>query len=389
MKNEQNVNVENVEETTPVVENEKVVNEASVQAEETAEVEAPKKGKTSFLFNLLSLCIAAAMLVAEIYLLIAMFTGIIRVGDTPFTINGIMTYFRRTVAVGFGFTSLEFQRIGGLVILAMFIVVYIVFLINIIIGTIKSIVKVFSFLKLKRERSETELAFSKYVKTICKNYGLGIIFVALSLVSTSSLTGLGVGVVVLGTLMYAGLAVFKQLLITPAAPERGLISKIIDLGTELGRRAVMLMVAFLLVASITPCLTNFFAGLDNFVYTSEIFFPDAENITQAVGVMYTSFIRELLLIIPFALCVSIAGKIAKWYVFNNGKKDVNGGLFRDFIGLFAVSLVLCIADCVMINMAGTGSVGAAVGAYIGIMLTCVAGAVISFVSRDKSVVVAR
>lgn len=388
MKNEQNVNVENVEETTPVVENEEVVNEAPVQAEETTET-APKKGKIGFLFNLLSLCIAAAMLVAEVYLLIAMFTGIIRVGDTPFTINGIITYLRRTVAVGFGFTSLEFERIGGLVILAMFVVMYIVFLINIIIGTIKSFIKVFGFLKLKRERSETELAFSKYVKTICKNYGLGIIFVALSLVSTSSLTGLGVGVVVLGTLMYAGLAVFKQLFITPADPEGGLFSKIVNLVTELGRRAVMLMVAFLLVANITPCLTNFFAELDEFIYTSQIFFPDAENITQAVGVMYVSFIRELLLIIPFALIVSIAGKIAKWYVFNNGKKDVNGGLFRDFVGLFAVSLVLCIAECVMIGLAGTGSVGATVGTYIGIMLTCVAGAVIAFVSRDKSVVVAR
>lgn len=388
----ENVENKNVEEMTPVVENEEVVNEAPVQAEEQEEVQAPKKekkAKSVFLFNLLCLCIAAAMLVAEIYLLIAMNTGIIRVGDTPFTAFGILTYIQRNIAVGFGFTSLETERIGGMVVFLMFCIVYIVFWINILIGTIKSIVKVFGFFKLKRERAETEIAFSKYIKTICKNYGLGVIFVAMSLLSSDGLTGVGVGVIVFATIMYVGLAVFKQLFITPVDPEGTLFSKIVDLVVELGRRAVMLMVAFLLVANITPCLTNFYAGLDEFIYTADIYFSESQNITKAIGTMYVSFISEIMLIIPFALSISIAGKIAKWYVFNNGKKDVNSGLFRDFVALFVLTLLLCIAECVMVGMAGTGSVGATVNAYVGIMIAAVGGAVIAFVSRTKENVVAR
>lgn len=384
MKKVQN---EVVEETAAAVQAEEVV-ESPVQTEETALVnETSPKGESGFLFNLLSLCIAAFLLVADIYLLIAMNTGIIRVGDTQFTAFGILTYLQRTVAVGFG--SMEVERIGGLLIFVMFSVIYIVFWINILIGVIKSIVKIFGFFKLKRERSETELAFSKYTKTVCKNYGLGIIFVALSLFASDSLTGVGVGVVVFATLIYAGLAVFKQLFITPAEPEGSLFSKIVNMVTELGRRAVMLMVGFLLVANVTPCLTNFFAGLDEFLYTADIFFSDADQVSVAIGSMYGSFIREIMLVIPFALIVSIAGKIAKWYVFNNGKKDVNGGLFRDFVALFVISLMLCIADCIMLDMAGLDGVGATVQSYIGILLASVAGAVIAFVSRDKSVIVAR
>lgn len=385
MKDVQN---EVVEETTPAVQEEEV-KETPVQAEETAESEAPKKEKSSFLFNLLSLCIAAFLLVADIYLLIAMNTGIIRIGDMPFTATAITTYVQRLSAIGIQNLVMDVEKFGGLYVFVMFGVVYIVFWINILIGVIKSIIKIFGFFKLKRERSETELAFSKYVKTVCKNYGLGIIFVALSLVASDGLTGVGVGVVVLGTIIYAGLAVFKQLFITPVDPEGSLFSKIVNMATELGRRAVMLMVGFLLVANVTPCLSNFFAGLDEFIYTSEIYFDEAQSITSVIGTMYNSFIREILLIIPFALIVSIAGKIAKWYVFNNGKKDVNGGLFRDFVALFVISLILCIADCVMLGMAGLDGVGAMVQSYIGILLASVAGAVIAFVSRDKSVVVAR
>lgn len=385
MKDVQN---EVVEETTPAVQEEEV-KETPVQAEETAGSEAPKKEKSSFLFNLLSLCIAAFLLVADIYLLIAMNTGIIRIGDMPFTATAITTYVQRISAIGIQNLVMDVEKFGGLYVFVMFGVVYIVFWINILIGVIKSIIKIFGFFKLKRERSETEIAFSKYVKTVCKNYGLGIIFVALSLVASDGLTGVGVGVVVLGTIIYAGLAVFKQLFITPADPEGSLFGKIVTMAVELGRRAVMLMVGFLLVANVTPCLSNFFAGLDEFIYTSEIYFDEAQSITSVIGTMYNSFIREILLIIPFALIVSIAGKIAKWYVFNNGKKDVNGGLFRDFVALFVISLILCIADCVMLGMAGLGGVGAMVQSYIGILLASVAGAVIAFVSRDKSVVVAR
>lgn len=385
MKDVQN---EVVEETTPAVQEEEV-KEAPVQAEETAESEAPKKEKSSFLFNLLSLCIAAFLLVADIYLLIAMNTGIIRIGDMPFTATAITTYVQRLSAIGIQNLVMDVEKFGGLYVFVMYAVVYIVFWINILIGVIKSIIKIFGFFKLKRERSETELAFSKYVKTVCKNYGLGIIFVALSLVASDGLTGVGVGVVVLGTIIYAGLAVFKQLFITPVDPEGSLFSKIVNMATELGRRAVMLMVGFLLVANVTPCLANFFAGLDEFIYTAELYFDNAESVTSVIGIMYSSFIREIMLIIPFALIVSIAGKIAKWYVFNNGKKDVNGGLFRDFVALFVISLILCIADCVMLGMAGLDGVGAMVQSYIGILLASVAGAVIAFVSRDKSVVVAR
>lgn len=385
MKDVQN---EVVEETTPAVQEEEV-KETPVQAEETARSEAPKKEKSSFLFNLLSLCIAAFLLVADIYLLIAMNTGIFKIGDMPFTATAITTYIQRISAIGFPSLIYDVEKFGGLYVFVMYAVVYIVFWINILIGVIKSIIKIFGFFKLKRERSETELAFSKYVKTVCKNYGLGIILVAMSLFAADSLTGVGVGVVVFGTIIYVGLAVFKQLFITPVEPEGSLFSKIVNMVTELGRRAVMLMVGFLLVANITPCLSNFFAGLDEFIYTSEIYFDEAQSITSVIGTMYNSFIREILLIIPFALIVSIAGKIAKWYVFNNGKKDVNGGLFRDFVALFVISLILCIADCVMLGMAGLDGVGAMVQSYIGILLASVAGAVIAFVSRDKSVVVAR
>lgn len=386
MKDVQN---EVVEETTPAVQEEEV-KETPVQAEERAETnEAPKKDKSSFLFNLLSLCIAGFLLVADIYLFIAMNTGIIKIGNMPFTASAIATYVQRLSAIGIRNLVADVEKFGGLYVFVMFGVVYIVFWINILIGVIKSIIKIFGFFKLKRDRSETELAFSKYVKTVCKNYGLGIIFVALSLVASDGLTGVGVGVVVFGTIIYAGLAVFKQLFITPVNPEGSLFGKIVTMAVELGRRAVMLMVGFLLVANIMPCLTNFFAGLDEFIYTSEIYFDEAQSITSVIGTMYNSFIREIMLIIPFALIVSIAGKIAKWYVFNNGKSDVNKGLFRDFVGLFVVSLILCIIDCVMLGMAGLDGVGAMVQSYIGILLACVAGAVIAFVSRDKSVVVAR
>ncbi len=139
MKKVQN---EVVEETAAAVQAEEVL-ESPVQTEETALVnETSPKGESGFLFNLLSLCIAAFLLVADIYLLIAMNTGIIRVGDTQFTAFGILTYLQRTVAVGFG--SMEVERIGGLLIFVMFSVIYIVFWINILIGVIKSIVKILS-----------------------------------------------------------------------------------------------------------------------------------------------------------------------------------------------------------------------------------------------------
>lgn len=398
MKDVQN---EVVEETTPVVNNEEAAEETAVTQAPVAESEvtesesAPQEGKKSrvalsdFLFNLISLCVAAFLLVADIYLLIAMNTGIFKIGDMPFTATAITTYVQRLSAIGFQNLVMDAEKFGGLYVFVMYAVVYIVFWINILIGVIKSIIKIFGFFKLKRERSETELAFSKYVKTVCKNYGLGIILVAMSLFAADSLTGVGVGVVVFGTIIYVGLAVFKQLFITPVEPEGSLFSKIVNMVTELGRRAVMLMVGFLLVANITPCLSNFLSGLDEFIYTAELLFDEAEGVMDIIPVMYTGFLREILLIIPFALIVSIAGKIAKWYVFNNGKKDVNGGLFRDFVALFVISLILCIADCVMLGMAGLDGVGAMVQSYIGILLASVAGAVIAFVSRDKSVVVAR
>lgn len=362
-------------------------NEAPVENAEVAETE-PKK-KSSKLFNLLCLCISLFLLVADVLLLIAMNTGIIKVGDMSFTAVGLINYLQRTLAIGFG--DIDVGRIGGLLTVVVFCIVYIVFYINILIGVIKSIIKIFSFFKLGRAKEETEVAFSQFAKTVNKNFGLGVIFVALSLMTTDSLTGMGITVITFATIIYVGLAVFKQLFITPAEGGESLFARIVTLVTELGRRAVMLAVAFLLAANITACIPAFFENIMPTIDKISVLSDSSSkvNATELTGMMYCDFIRQYLLIIPFAIIVSIVGKIAKWYVFNNGKKDVNGGLFRDFVGLFIVSLLLLVADCVMLNMAGYGGVGSAITDWMGILLASVAGAVIAFVSRDKSVVVAR
>lgn len=233
--------------------------------------------------------------------------------------------------------------------ICLFSIFWLVVLITVIIGLIKAIIGFFKFIKLNEEYESREVRFGKYARTVSRSYGNAIALIVGSLAVTPSFTGMGSGVVALGCIIYllssATVIIFKDVF-------NGKKLDLFNLLVNIGKKLVMFMLAFLLVANVRESLN---VGLENIVNLKYAEFDDGMKVT---GEIYFGMAKPMVMFcMPYPAVLAIIAYITKYYPLNNAKKDVNVLLKKSFITLLVFTLFLGITDCVIYGLAYGANAG--------------------------------
>ncbi len=301
--------------------------------------------KVNKLFNIVTLAYSGFLLAAQIFLFIAMFTGIFAVCGITFNSSETTKFMLLLIEKNFA----NLGDIAPLTGIYLFSIFWLVVLITVIIGLIKAIIGFFKFIKLNEEYESREVRFGKYARTVSRSYGNAIALIVGSLAVTPSFTGMGSGVVALGCIIYllssATVIIFKDVF-------NGKKLDLFNLLVNIGKKLVMFMLAFLLVANVRESLN---VGLENIVNLKYAEFDDGMKVT---GEIYFGMAKPMVMFcMPYPAVLAIIAYITKYYPLNNAKKDVNVLLKKSFITLLVSTLFLGITDCVIYGLAYGANAG--------------------------------
>lgn len=361
---EKAVNNENVQTVPSAEEN---VSPANVP-EETAPATNVNK-----LFNIVTLAYAGVLLAAQIFLFISLFFGI-------FAVDGVVfTYADITHAVTVILQRNSATVLSTLIPLLIFAVLFIIVVISVLVGLIKTAIRFFKFIKLGEEYETREALFGKYVRTVSRSYGNAIVLIVGSLAVNKYFTALGSGVIAVGCIIYflssAIVILFKDVL--DKEKKFDLLTLLVDIGKKL----VMFMLVFLLVANVKESLNVALENLLDF----------RVNENDLIGMMYFNCIKPIYIVIPYCCVFSIVSYVVKYYPLNNGKKDVNLKLRSSFIALLVVSVLFAVADCVVYGMAYGGSVSGYLNLiteyWLAFVFVSVAGIVLTLDAKKEKEVI--
>lgn len=294
--------------------------------------------KVNKLFNIVTLSYAGFLLAAQIFLLIAMFTGIIAVCSVTYNTAELNHFFIIMIARKLS----DFNSIVTLSCISIFSIFWLIVLVTVIIGMIKALIGFFKFIKLGEEYESREVRFGKYVRTVSRSYGNAIALIVGSLAVTPSFTGMGSGVVAFGCIMYllssTIVILFKDVL------DKDKKFDLFGFIVNVGKKLVMFMLAFLLVANVHESFNVGFNNISRIIY-----FDNAKLLT---GEIYFNIARPMTVFcLTYIAVVAVIAYTVKYYPLNNAKKDVNVLLKKSFITLLVFTLFLGIADCVIYGMA--------------------------------------
>ncbi len=321
------------------IENNEDIQSVIPSAENVPEVKVNK------LFNIVTLAYSGFLLAAQIFLFIAMFTGIFAVCGITFNSSETTKFMLLLIEKNFA----NLGDIAPLTGICLFSIFWLVVLITVIIGLIKAIIGFFKFIKLNEEYESREVRFGKYARTVSRSYGNAIALIVGSLAVTPSFTGMGSGVVALGCIIYllssATVIIFKDVF-------NGKKLDLFNLLVNIGKKLVMFMLAFLLVANVRESLN---VGLENIVNLKYAVFDDGMKVT---GEIYFGMAKPMAMFcMPYPAVIAIIAYIVKYYPLNNAKKDVNVLLRKSFITLLVFTLFLGITDCVIYGLAYGANAG--------------------------------
>ncbi len=321
------------------IENNEDIQSVIPSAENVPEVKVNK------LFNIVTLAYSGFLLAAQIFLFIAMFTGIFAVCGITFNSSETTKFMLLLIEKNFA----NLGDIAPLTGICLFSIFWLVVLITVIIGLIKAIIGFFKFIKLNEEYESREVRFGKYARTVSRSYGNAIALIVGSLAVTPSFTGMGSGVVALGCIIYllssATVIIFKDVF-------NGKKLDLFNLLVNIGKKLVMFMLAFLLVANVRESLN---VGLENIVNLKYAEFDDGMKVT---GEIYFGMAKPMVMFcMPYPAVLAIIAYITKYYPLNNAKKDVNVLLKKSFITLLVFTLFLGITDCVIYGLAYGANAG--------------------------------
>ncbi len=321
------------------IENNEDIQSVIPSAENVPEVKVNK------LFNIVTLAYSGFLLAAQIFLFIAMFTGIFAVCGITFNSSETTKFMLLLIEKNFA----NLGDIAPLTGICLFSIFWLVVLITVIIGLIKAIIGFFKFIKLNEEYESREVRFGKYARTVSRSYGNAIALIVGSLAVTPSFTGMGSGVVALGCIIYllssATVIIFKDVF-------NGKKLDLFNLLVNIGKKLVMFMLAFLLVANVRESLN---VGLENIVNLKYAEFDDGMKVT---GEIYFGMAKPMAMFcMPYPAVIAIIAYIVKYYPLNNAKKDVNVLLRKSFITLLVFTLFLGITDCVIYGLAYGANAG--------------------------------
>ena len=248
------------------IENNEDIQSVIPSAENVPEVKVNK------LFNIVTLAYSGFLLAAQIFLFIAMFTGIFAVCGITFNSSETTKFMLLLIEKNFA----NLGDIAPLTGICLFSIFWLVVLITVIIGLIKAIIGFFKFIKLNEEYESREVRFGKYARTVSRSYGNAIALIVGSLAVTPSFTGMGSGVVALGCIIYllssATVIIFKDVF-------NGKKLDLFNLLVNIGKKLVMFMLAFLLVANVRESLN---VGLENIVNLKYAEFDDGMKVTGEI-----------------------------------------------------------------------------------------------------------
>ena len=321
------------------IENNEDIQSVIPSAENVPEVKVNK------LFNIVTLAYSGFLLAAQIFLFIAMFTGIFAVCGITFNSSETTKFMLLLIEKNFA----NLGDIAPLTGICLFSIFWLVVLITVIIGLIKAVIGFFKFIKLNEEYESREVRFGKYARTVSRSYGNAIALIVGSLAVTPSFTGMGSGVVALGCIIYllssATVIIFKDVF-------NGKKLDLFNLLVNIGKKLVMFMLAFLLVANVRESLN---VGLENIVNLKYAEFDDGMKVT---GEIYFGMAKPMVMFcMPYPAVLAIIAYITKYYPLNNAKKDVNVLLKKSFITLLVFTLFLGITDCVIYGLAYGANAG--------------------------------
>lgn len=330
------------------------------------------------LFNIVSLSYAAVLLAAEIFLLIAMFVGIIAVDGVTFNSPQIQYFVTILILRKFA------RGLSTLICLGLYSVFWLIVLVTVIVGTVRAIIGFIKFVKLDEEYESREARFGKYVRTVSRSYGNAIALIVGSLIVNSSFTAMGSGVVALGCIIYfassAIVILFKD--VFNKDKKLDLFAVIINAGKKL----VMFMLALLLAANVKE---SFNVALENIFALKIAGFDSAKMVT---GSIYFNMVKPLYYgCAPCCCVIAIVAYIMKYYPLNNGKKDVNALLKTSFITLLVFTLLFCVADCVIYGIAYGANSGGITNVitkdWLAFLFVSVAGIVLTYTRKTEKDVI--
>lgn len=302
--------------------------------------------KVNKLFNIVTLAYSGFLLAAQIFLFIAMFTGIFAVCGITFNSSETTKFMLLLIEKNFA----NLGDIAPLTGICLFSIFWLVVLVTVIIGLIKAIIGFFKFIKLNEEYESREVRFGKYARTVSRSYGNAIALIVGSLAVTPSFTGMGSGVVAFGCIMYllnsAIVILFKDVL------DKDKKFDLFGFIVNAGKKLVMFMLAFLLVANVRESLN---VGLENIINFKFAMFDDEMKV---MGEIYFSTAKPMAIFcMPYPAVLAIIAYITKYYPLNNAKKDVNVLLRKSFITLLVFTLFFGIVDCVIYGLAYGANAG--------------------------------
>lgn len=348
------------------IENNEDIQSVIPSAENVPEVKVNK------LFNIVTLAYSGFLLAAQIFLFIAMFTGIFAVCGITFNSSETTKFMLLLIEKNFA----NLGDIAPLTGICLFSIFWLVVLITVIIGLIKAVIGFFKFIKLNEEYESREVRFGKYARTVSRSYGNAIALIVGSLAVTPSFTGMGSGVVALGCIIYllssATVIIFKDVF-------NGKKLDLFNLLVNIGKKLVMFMLAFLLVANVRESLN---VGLENIVNLKYAEFDDGMKVT---GEIYFGMAKPMVMFcMPYPAVLAIIAYIVKYYPLNNAKKDVNVLLKKSFITLLVFTLFLGITDCVIYGLAYGANAGKIANlfaeSWLAFLFVSIAGVVLTHTS---------
>ena len=344
------------------IENNEDIQSVIPSAENVPEVKVNK------LFNIVTLAYSGFLLAAQIFLFIAMFTGIFAVCGITFNSSETTKFMLLLIEKNFA----NLGDIAPLTGICLFSIFWLVVLITVIIGLIKAIIGFFKFIKLNEEYESREVRFGKYARTVSRSYGNAIALIVGSLAVTPSFTGMGSGVVALGCIIYllssATVIIFKDVF-------NGKKLDLFNLLVNIGKKLVMFMLAFLLVANVRESLN---VGLENIVNLKYAEFDDGMKVT---GEIYFGMAKPMVMFcMPYPAVLAIIAYITKYYPLNNAKKDVNVLLKKSFITLLVFTLFLGITDCVIYGLAYGANANLFAESWLAFLFVSIAGVVLTHTS---------
>lgn len=289
-------------------------------------------------FNTLSFAACAILLLSHLFITVAMVIGVISVDGVAFTASDLIYFYNKVVAVGIMRSLLTPQ----FVFVAIFLIAYIVCFIQIVIGLIKNIIKLFMFMNMNKEYDEREREYGLYARTANKALGTLLGFIICSLFVGGRITlfgGITIGLSVFAYVMNALLiSVFRHLI--------GKVN-ISETVLNLLKKAALLAIAILFAFNISENIAAKAEISYGYLVVGDFYYG---SIPLLINDIYSLIVRLILLLVMYTMFSDIITLVASYGALNNGRKDVDLSLRKMCIGVIVLSVIIGLLDCFIPGM---------------------------------------